>query len=131
MAGAAGAYEGKTVLLYTGNVRGNVEIYAQLAAVKAEYEARGAQVVLADTGNFLQGSAVANGDRGLSVYQLMDAVGYDVAALGTYDLVYGPATTGYVYHSNFYRYYTQAELQQGTEALTYRQNAPSAAEPRR
>lgn len=129
VAGAAGAYEGKTVLLYTGNVRGNVEIYAQLAAVKAEYEARGAQVVLADTGNFLQGSAVANGDRGLSVYQLMDAVGYDVAALGTYDLVYGPATTGYVYHSNFYRYYTQAELQQGTEALTYRQNAPSAAEP--
>lgn len=127
-ASAAGDYAGKTVLIYTGNLRGDVDIYAKIAATKAEYEAQDANVVLVDAGNYLQGSAYANASRGLAITTLMSCVGYDVAAMGKYDFTYGDATTGYVYHGNFYKYYTQAELVNGAEALTYRRNAPWAAE---
>lgn len=127
-ASAAGDYAGKTVLIYTGNLRGDVDIYAKIAAAKAEYEAQDANVVLVDAGNFLQGSAYANVSRGLAITTLMSCVGYDVAAMGKYEFVYGGATVGYPYHGNFYKYYTQAELVNGAEELTYRQNAPSASE---
>ena len=127
-ASAAGDYAGKTVLLYTGNPRGDIDIYAKLAAVKAEYEAQDANVVLVDAGNYMQGSAYANATRGKAVTDLMSLVGYDVAAMGKYDFVYGDATTGYIYHGNYYKYYTQAELVNGAEEEEYRQNAPWAAE---
>ena len=121
-------YANSTVILYTGNVRGNIEVYPQIAAAKAAYEAKGATVILADAGNYLQGAAAANSDRGLTVYNLMDAAGYDVAAMGMYEFVYGEATTGYIYHSNLTKYFTQAELYKGAEALEYRKNAPWAEE---
>ena len=116
------SYEGKTVILYTCNLRGNVDIYAQVKAARDAYEAAGADVILTDAGNYLQGTAAANTDRGLAVYNLMDAAGYDVAAMGLAEFSYTDATTGYLYHGNFTRYYTQAELQNGAEALTYNQN---------
>ncbi len=121
-------YANATVILYTGNVRGNVDIYPRIAAAKAAYEKKGAAVYLVDAGNYLQGTAEANTDRGLTVYNLMDAAGYDVAAMGKYEFVYGEATTGYIYHSNLHKYFTQAELYQGAEALTYQKNAPWAEE---
>ncbi|MGM9553524.1 MAG: S-layer homology domain-containing protein [Faecousia sp.] len=127
-ASAAGDYAGKTVLIYTGNLRGDVDIYAKIAGVKAEYEAQDANVILVDAGNYLQGSAYANATRGKAITDLMTLVGYDVAAMGKYDFVYGDATTGYVYHGNFYKYYTQAELVNGAEEEEYRQNAPWASE---
>lgn len=119
---AAPSYEGKTVLLYTGNIRGNVDLYPQIKAAKDAYQAAGAEVVLVDAGNYLQGGAAANTDRGLSIYKLMDAAGYDVAAMGLAEFGYTDATTGYIYHGNYTRYYTQAELQKGAAALTYNRN---------
>ena len=116
------SYDGKTVIMYTGNIRGELDVYAKVAAAKAAYESAGADVVLADAGNFMQGSAAANTDRGLSVYNLMDAVGYDVAAMGLAEFGYVDATTGYKYHSNYTRYHTQAQLQTGAEEETYGQN---------
>lgn len=116
------SYQGKTVILYTGNLRGDVEVYAQIKAAREAYEEAGADVILADAGNYLQGSAAANTDRGLSVYNLMDAAGYDVAAMGLGEFSYTDATTGYLYHGNLTRYYTQAELQTGAGALTYNRN---------
>lgn len=116
------SYDGKTVIMYTGNIRGELDVYAKVAAAKAAYENAGADVVLADAGNFMQGSAAANTDRGLSVYNLMDAVGYDVAAMGLAEFGYVDATTGYKYHSNYTRYHTQAQLQTGAEEETYGQN---------
>lgn len=121
-------YANATVILYTGNVRGNVEVYSQIAAAKAAYEEKGAAVYLVDAGNYLQGSAYANSDRGLTIYNLMDAAGYDVAAMGKYEFVYGEATTGYIYHSNLTKYFTQAELLNGAEELEYQKNAPWAQE---
>ncbi len=121
--------EGKIVLLYTANIRGDLEIYAQVAAAKAKLEGEGATVYLVDAGNYLQGGAGANSDRGLAVYELMDAAGYDVAAMGPLEFVYGPATTGMVYHSNLTKYFTQAELYRGAEELEYQKNSPQAEEP--
>lgn len=119
-------YEDTTVILYTANIRGDVSVYARIAAAKAAYEAQGATVYLVDAGNCLQGSAYANADMGLTVYQLMEAAGYDVAGLGIYDLVYGEAEVGYAAHGDLVKYYTQAELYRGAAALTYQQNAPWA-----
>ena len=123
---AAARYTNATVILYTGNVRGNAEIYPQIAAAKAAYEEKGAAVYLVDAGNYLQGTAAANTDRGLTIYNLMDAAGYDAAGMGVYEFVYGEATTGYIYHANLTKYYTQAELYKGADALEYQKNAPWA-----
>ena len=98
-ASAAGAYEGKTVVIYTGNLNGDVDQYAKVAAAKADYAAKGADVLLVDAGNYLQGKAAANVDRGLSIYNLMDAAGYDAAAMGTREFFYADATTGMIYHA--------------------------------
>ena len=119
---AGNAYAGKTVILYTGNLRGDVDAYAAVKASADAYEAAGAEVLLVDAGNYLQGSAEANADLGAGIYTLMDATGYDVAALGLAELGYTDATTGYLYHGNFTRYYTQAELLNGAEKLSYAQN---------
>ncbi len=121
-AGPAPGYEGKTVILYTGNIRGDLDVYPRIAAMKKQYEENGAAVLLVDAGNYLQGSAAANSDRGLTVYSLMDAAGYDAAGMGLAEFGYTDATTGYPYHGNFTRYHTQAMLQNGTEAVTYHQD---------
>lgn len=124
---AAGAYAGKTVILYTGDLRGDVDVYAQVKAAADAYEAGGAEVILVDAGNYLQGSAAANTDRGLGIYQLMDAAGYDVAAMGLAEFGYGDATTGYPYHSNLTKYFTQSELTDGAEASSYKQGYSDTA----
>ena len=112
-------YSGKTVILYTGNLRGDVDIYAKIATAKKDYQSKGATVWLVDSGNYLQGSTYANSDRGLGIYNLMDAAGYDVAAMGMYEFVHADATTGMPYHNNLYRYYTQSELMNGCDELQY------------
>ena len=116
---AAEDYSGKTVIIYSANLRGNVDYYARLATAKKDYEKKGAKVYLVDAGNYLQGSTYANSDRGLSIYNLMDAAGYDVAGMGTYDFVHADATVGMMWHNNIYKYYTQAELLNGAEELEY------------
>lgn len=116
---SAGEYDGKTVILVTGNLRGDLDAYAPIAALKAELTAAGADVVLLDAGNYLHGSAAANSTMGEAVYDLMEAVGYDAAGMGLMEFVYGTATTGMNYHGNFTRYYTQRMLQNGTEKVTY------------
>lgn len=121
-ASAEESFEGKTVVIVTGNFRGNTDLYECVAAAKIEYESKGADVILLDAGNYLQGEAYANESRGLAVYDLMEAVGYDAAAMGAYEFSYGDATTGMIYHSNFHKYYTQAELYAGCDALTYKVN---------
>jgi 5'-nucleotidase len=118
-AGAANEYDGKTVVLYTGNLRGNIDVYDEIAAAKKDFESKGADVYLVDAGNFLQGTAYANSDRGESIYNLMDAAGYDLAAMGAYEFTYGDATTGMIYHGNVHKYHTQAQLQEGAAEETY------------
>lgn len=116
---AAGAYDGKTVVIATANLKGDVNVYGQVAALKDHYKNQGASVLLADAGNYLQGAAAANVDRGETVYNLMDAAGYDVAAMGPREFYFGNATTGMIYHGNQHLYYTQAELLRGAAEKEY------------
>ena len=119
---AAGAYDGKTVVIATANLKGDVDVYGQVAALKDHYKNQGASVLLADAGNYLQGAAAANIDRGETVYNLMDAAGYDVAAMGPREFYFGNATTGMIYHGNQHLYYTQAELLRGAAEKEYNVN---------
>jgi len=86
---AAADLEGKIVVLYTANVRANIDVYPKMAALKEAYAARGAEVILADAGNFLQGTRYATYDSGKTIVAFMDAAGYDVAAIGSYEFAFG------------------------------------------
>ena len=81
--------DGKIVVLVTANIRADLDVLPKAAALKADYEKRGAAVVLADAGNFLQGTVYATVDSGETLVSLMDAAGYDVAALGGYEFAFG------------------------------------------
>ena len=113
---------GKTVVLYSGNLRGEIDYYAKLASAKKDYESKGANVYLVDTGNHLQGKTYANTSRGLDIYNLMDKAGYDVAAMGAYDFSYADATAGQIWHGNLVKYHTQAQLYKGNEEQEYNKN---------
>ena len=93
-------YSGKTVVLFTGNIRGDVDVLPLIAAARADFEARGAEVILVDTGNFLQGTRYAAFNSGSTLITLMIAAGYDVVALGTYDFAFGTGTLGTAFHGD-------------------------------
>ncbi len=122
-------YANSTVILYSANVRGDVQVYSAMAAARESYEALGATVYLVDAGNYLQGSAYANVDMGLTIYRLMEAAGYDVAGMGVYDLVHGEAEVGYAAHGDLVKFYTQAQLYRGTGQLHYQRNGYWEKEP--
>ena len=42
---------GKTVILHSNDVHGAIDLYAAMASLKADYEAQGAEVILADAGD--------------------------------------------------------------------------------
>jgi len=86
---ATGSLAGKTVILQTNDVHGSIEFYACAAQMKKDYEARGAEVILTDGGDYVQGSIYVNVDKGASVIALMNAVGYDVVTVGNHDLDFG------------------------------------------
>ena len=86
---ASGDYDGKTVVIVTGNLRGQINVLPYVAAIRADFQARGAEVVLADSGNFLQGTRYTSFNSGSTMISMMSAAGYDVFALGTYDFAFG------------------------------------------
>lgn len=93
------AISGKTVVICTGNIKGNIDFYRTVSGYENYFENQGATVVLADAGNYLHGSAYANFDLGNSVAKIMNETGYDVVALGTEEFAYGQAQVG-LYHPN-------------------------------
>lgn len=93
---------GKTVILYTANVRGDVFVYPKIAALRDAYVQDGANVVLADAGNYLQGSVYATYDSGKSIVELMSATGYGVAAIGSHEFDFGTGTVGVEQHEVYY-----------------------------
>ena len=80
---------GQIVILHTNDVHGAVDGYAKAAALKAEYEARGAYVLLADAGDFIQGQPYVSMSEGASAVELMNAAGYDLAVPGNHEFDYG------------------------------------------
>lgn len=93
-------------VVVTSNVRGDIDIYPHLAALKADYESRGLEVFLADSGNFLRGSVYAASDFGGSMVDLMNEVGYTVAGIGEREFDWGNATTGTENHGDLKQYRT-------------------------
>ena len=82
---------GKTVILHTNDVHGAVEGYAYIAQLKADYEAKGAEVILVDAGDFSQGTTYVSSTKGADAVTMMNAASYDVVTLGNHEFDYGYA----------------------------------------
>lgn len=80
---------GKTVILHTNDVHGAIAGYAYITALKADYEAKGAEVILVDAGDYSQGTSYVSVTKGLDAIEMMNAAGYDVVTLGNHEFDYG------------------------------------------
>lgn len=82
---------GKTVILHTNDVHGAIAGYAYITALKADYEAKGAEVILVDAGDYSQGTSYVSSTKGADAVTMMNAAGYDVVTLGNHEFDYGYA----------------------------------------
>lgn len=80
---------GKTVILHTNDVHGAIAGYAYITALKADYKAKGAEVILVDAGDYSQGTSYVSVTKGLDAIEMMNAAGYDVVTLGNHEFDYG------------------------------------------
>lgn len=80
---------GKTVILHSNDVHGAIERYAYMAALRDEYKGKGAEVILADAGDYSQGTAYVSITKGENAFDMMNTVGYDVATIGNHEFDYG------------------------------------------
>ncbi len=84
-----GQMTGKTVILHSNDVHGAIAGYANMAQLASDFSLKGANVILADAGDFFQGTPYVSASQGLDAVTMMNAVGYDVATLGNHELDYG------------------------------------------
>lgn len=87
--------EGRLVILHTNDthghdaaVEGETVGTAGVAALKKDFEAAGATVLLLSAGDFSQGTTLVSLDKGASAVDFMNAAGYDAAALGNHEFDY-------------------------------------------
>lgn len=81
--------EGYTVILHSNDVHGAIEGYTYIAGIEKALEAQGADVILADAGDYSQGTTYVSLSKGANAVTMMNAVGYDVATLGNHEFDYG------------------------------------------
>lgn len=86
-----GELDGKTVILHSNDVHGAIAGYANMAALAADYEAKGAKVIIADAGDFSQGTVYVSSSKGADAVSMMNAAGYDIAIPGNHEFDYGYA----------------------------------------
>lgn len=88
---------GDVVVLYTNDVhnaylrdadKGRIG-YAAIVNYKKTLESQGYTVVLADGGDAIQGEAIGTLSKGSYLVDIMNEVGYDVAAVGNHEFDYG------------------------------------------
>jgi len=84
-------YTGKTVILHSNDVHGALEGYAAMAALRAEYEEAGAEVIVVDAGDFSQGTTYVASTKGYNAITMMNAAGYDIVTLGNHEFDFGYA----------------------------------------
>ena len=83
-------YAGKTIILHTNDVHGNIANYAYLPALKEQYLGWGASdVLIVDAGDFSQGETYVSLNKGKAAIDMMNAAGYNVVALGNHEFDYG------------------------------------------
>ena len=83
------SYAGKTIILHSNDVHGAIMGYSYIAALRDEFEAKGARVLLADVGDFSQGDPTVSLSKGADAIDMMNAAGYDVATLGNHEFDFG------------------------------------------
>ena len=85
--------KGDIVVLYTNDVHTHVDNgglrYSNVAALKNELESAGAEVLLVDAGDHIQGTAFGSMDKGETIVKLMNAAEYDLATFGNHEFDYG------------------------------------------
>ena len=67
--------KGHLILLHTNDVHGAVDQYAAVAGLKKAYEAAGADVLLVDAGDFIQGDPAVSLSQGATAVELMALAG--------------------------------------------------------
>ena len=82
-------YAGKTVILHSNDVHGAITGYACIAALKTDYESKGAEVILVDAGDYSQGTTNVSITKGADAVAMMNAAGYDVVTIGNHEFDYG------------------------------------------
>ncbi len=87
--------DGKLVVIHTNDthghdvaVEGETIGTAGVAALKKDFEAAGASVLLLSAGDFSQGTTLVSLDKGASAVAFMNAAGYDAAAPGNHEFDY-------------------------------------------
>ena len=83
------SFEGKTVILHSNDVHGALAGYALMPALKARFEAAGAEVYMVDAGDFSQGTVYVSSSLGASAVAMMNAAGYDIVTLGNHEFDFG------------------------------------------
>ena len=79
------------VILYTNDVHTYIDgplSYDVIAGLKTELQKQYKNVLLADAGDHIQGTAYGSMDNGETIIKLMNAAGYDVATLGNHEFDY-------------------------------------------
>ncbi|MCR5686080.1 MAG: 5'-nucleotidase C-terminal domain-containing protein [Lachnospiraceae bacterium] len=82
-------FSGKTIILHTNDVHGNVAGYTYIKGLKAYYEKQGAEVILVDCGDFSQGTPYVSISKGENAVTMMNAAAYDIAIPGNHEFDYG------------------------------------------
>ena len=80
------------VILHTNDVHTYIDgelSYDVIAAIKVQLEEQYENVILADAGDHIQGTAYGSMDKGEKIVELMNEAGYDVATLGNHEFDYG------------------------------------------
>lgn len=78
----------KLVILHSNDVHGAIDGYAQITKLADTYRGMGAEVLLVDAGDYMQGDPYVNDSEGASAVELMNAAGYSFAALGNHEFDY-------------------------------------------
>ena len=87
--GLASDYTGKTIILHSNDVHGQIDGYAYIAGLRTYLESLGAEVILADSGDFSQGSIYVSSTKGAAAVEMMSAAGYDIVTLGNHEFDFG------------------------------------------
>jgi 5'-nucleotidase len=85
----AGDYTRKTVILHSNDVHGQLDGYAYIAGLRDYLESLGAEVILADAGDFSQGTIYVSTTKGAAAVEMMNTAGYDVVTLGNHEFDFG------------------------------------------
>ncbi len=82
-------YNGKTVIVHSNDVHGAIDGYAYVAWLADVFRQNGAEVIIADAGDFSQGDIYVSTNKGHAAIELMNAAGYNVVTLGNHEFDFG------------------------------------------